>query len=161
MDIMAALSALSSSINLGRTAIALRDQKLIDEAVSELNQKVLQVTQSALELLEQRHAAVEEAASLREKHRKLEAMLSDLAQYEPYQTKGGAICLRPKPDAAESKLTVYVCANCAAAGKKTYLQPQPNGHYLECPNGHDRIPSDTPYEADRIDHGRRGGSWMA
>lgn len=144
MDIMGALSALSSAINIGKTAIAARDQNLIDDAVAKMNQKLADVSQSAIALLQEKYQLVEEANDLREKYRKLEASLTDLAGYEPHQTRGGALCLRPKLGLPEAKLSVHVCANCAAAGKKTYLQPIHDGYFLECPAGHPKIPSDKP-----------------
>ena len=78
------LSALTSTINLGKTALALRDQKVIDDALTEMNQKLMEVTQSALALLAERHSAIEEANALRERHRKLQESLNDLARYETY-----------------------------------------------------------------------------
>jgi regulator of replication initiation timing len=141
VEIMAALSALTSTMNLGKTALALRDQKMIDEALTEMNQKLMEVTQSALALLAERHAAIEESNALREKHRKLEETLTDLSGYETYLTRRGAVCLRPKPGTPEANMAIHVCANCAARGKKTYLQPESSGLYLTCPS-HGRIGSD-------------------
>jgi hypothetical protein len=148
-SISGAIAAIRGTIDIAKGAIAARDQSKLEAVSRDMSEKMLDLLQTASALETERHAAVRRCAELEDENGKLKKVAQDLERYHLYRTRGGGLCLRANPGMPEGHLVVYLCANCANEGKKTYLQPI--GRFnLQCPAGHPKIPS------DEIDDGRGG-----
>ncbi len=171
-ELSGALSALRGSFDLAKLAIDVRDGNKLNEARLAMNERLIDLTSSALALQEKQAALVQEKQALEAKIADLERQVGeleawdrDLEQYERTQTQGGAIAYVDKSTRESASGPVYLCANCVADRKKTYLQPDVNRYYLEC-SIHGRIRSEVPdwsaqdAEDDSDDfQGSRGGHW--
>src|SRR5260363_151077 len=74
---------------------------------------------------------------------------ADLENYAPYKTMRGGVCYRNQKPIGGNEDSIYICADCAEHGIKTYLQLYgPLGESLRC-HKHGLIPSDgldDPYD---------------
>lgn len=144
-SISGAVSAIRGTIDIAKGAIAARDQIKLDAAEREMSKQMLDLLQTAFTLETEKQTALRRCAELEDENRKLKGFADDIAQYELHRTRRGGLCLIAKPDVHPPNMVVYLCANCANAGKKTYLQSKHGGVHLECPEGHpDILGDETP-----------------
>lgn len=80
--ISATLSSLKASVELARSAIALRDDAKLAEATQALNDRIIDVQNAALQLQEKQSAARDEIDSLKDEARELRARVAELEQRE-------------------------------------------------------------------------------
>lgn len=149
-ELSGALSALRGSVDLAKLAIDVRDGNKLNEARLAMNERLIDLTSAALALQEKQAALVQEKQALeaqitdlKRQVGDLEAWDRDLEQYERTQTQGGAIAYVDKSTRDSASGPVYLCANCVAERKKTYLQPNEYRFWLECPT-HGKIRSEKP-----------------
>lgn len=149
-ELSGALSALRGTFDLAKLAIDVRDGNKLNEARIAMNERLIDLTSSALALQEKQAALVQEKqaleaqiADLKRQVGELEAWDRDLEQYERTQTQGGAIAYVDKSTRDSASGPVYLCANCMAQRKKTFLQPDRYRFWLECAT-HGKIRSEKP-----------------
>lgn len=149
-ELSGALSALRGSLDMAKLAIDVRDSNKLNEARLAMNERLIDVTSSALALQEKQAALVHEKqaleaqiADLKRQVGEHEAWDRDLENYERTQTEGGAIAYIDKSTRNSASGPVYLCANCVAERKKTFLQPDQYRFWLEC-SSHGKIRSERP-----------------
>jgi len=142
--IAAAVGGAKHAIDLIRLAVEQRDELKAKEATRDANDRLLDIQQACLSLVGENAQLMKRNTDLENEVSKLKDFHTDIANYRLHQTVRGGICYRPKPDMPEAKMAVYLCANCAAKGVKTYLQPVGGGFSFQCAAGHGEIPSDKP-----------------
>jgi len=154
MDLIAALAAFKTTFDLVKVAADARDELLIADAKANFTAKYVEVLTASLQAIEANRTLSQENAALADRVRELEHQLrqresfeSEIAGYERYTTVRGGVCYREKTAAGTTRQPVYLCANCIAAGKKTFLQPENRGWWLVC-REHGQIPSDMPESSD-------------
>jgi hypothetical protein len=141
-SISSAVAGFRAAFDIAKGAITARDEAKLESAEREMGKQMLDLLQTAITLETERHAAIRRCTELEDENRKLKGLADDMAQYELHQTRGGGIVRRPQEGVHNANMAVYLCANCANAGKKTYLQPKHGGIHLECPDGHPDVPGD-------------------
>lgn len=113
----------------------------IEKQLSETRQLMINLQQLVLDL--QNHCASER----KEKERALEELaglkknLNDINKYAPAEIGRGVIVYAPKCVCDPPEKRHYLCANCAARGEKSFLQPECEGdaEYLVCHHCHSRL----------------------
>jgi len=149
-ELSGALSALRGSFDLAKLALDVRDGNKLNEARLAMNERLIDLTSAALALQEKQAALVQDKQALeaqitdlKRQVGDLEAWDRDLEQYERTQTQGGAIAYVDKSTRDSASGPVYLCANCVAERKKTFLQPDQYRFWLEC-STHGKIRSEKP-----------------
>lgn len=142
--ISATLSSLKTSVELARTAIALRDDAKLAEATQTLNERIIDVQNAALQLQEKQSAARDEIEALKDEARQLRAQITELeqkrnlrAQYRLHQlTEGSLVLALREPDQSTDPVH-YLCQTCMDnASKQVVLQEvrKMGNISLRCPN---------------------------
>ncbi|MCP3713559.1 hypothetical protein M3I54_43180 [Paraburkholderia sp. CNPSo 3274] len=147
MDIIAALSGLKSAIDLAKSAIAARDDAMLAQARSEMLEHVIDVQSECFELqpTNQRLLAEAQAAGTRENALKAELQqiqnhTADITNNYEFRVGGtGSSYYEAKTPDPASNARAYLCANCAASGKKTFLHRAVLGSHYVCSAGHGNI----------------------
>jgi hypothetical protein len=149
--VSAAIAAFRATIDVAKGAIAARDDALIVKVIGDMNDRMLDIQSQCLALQEKLSALADSERDLKEKLRKMEEKAADLDQYELHQNSQGAIMYRSKHSLDPTNKPIYLCANCVAAGIKTFLQQQPKGlaTMLNCKE-HGDIRSDIPNKKVQI-----------
>lgn len=143
--VSAAITAFRATIDVAKAAIAARDDALIVKVIGDMNDRMLDIQSQCLALQEKQAALADSERDLKEKLRKMEEKAADLDQYELHQNTHGAVMYRSKVSLDPSDKPVYLCANCMAAGVKTFLQFQSRGlKTMLCCKEHGEIRSDIP-----------------
>lgn len=149
-ELSGALSAVRGTFELAKLAIDVRDANKLNEARLAMHERLIDLTSSALALQEKQAALVQEKqtleaqiADLKRQVGCLEAWDRDLEQYERSQTQGGAIAYVDRSTRDSANGPVYLCANCVAERKKTFLQPDASRYWLHC-SKHGAIRSEVP-----------------
>ena len=145
MDLIAALSGLSTAKNLLQSAIDARDFVKLQAAISDLNNRIIDLQNSCMATQQENATLTNSVRNLEEEIRKRKDFQEDLMDYELRHTARGGLVYVNKNVMSTAGNSVYLCANCVNQGKKTYLQPdqKSRGFFLFC-NEHGNIPSDIP-----------------
>ena len=151
MDIFSAINGMKNILELASRAIELRDHARLVEAQLAFNVRAMEISSLAYDMQEKNAALQKEKLqaedtikALREENRQMRSHERELAEYEPHRTAGGGFCLFKEGEAETGRPPLYLCANCANGLKKTYLQIEEFGKYLNCSEGHGRIPGVVP-----------------
>lgn len=146
--ISASIAAFRAAVDLVKGAINARDDALVIKVISDMNERLMDVQSQCLALQEKHSAMADSERDLKEKLRKMEEKAADLDQYELHRNTQGALMYRSKHSLDATNQPVYLCANCIAAGVKTFLQFQSKGlaTVLHCKE-HGDIKSDIPNKA--------------
>lgn len=162
-SVTAALGGLKSAIDLVRVGIAARDDVKMRDAFSKIDDRFIEVQQKSITiqnenllliqknliLVNENQTLVQDKFTLSQKNHDLiqrfadlEKTANDLKEYEPYRTARGGTVLRQKELQQDGAQSVYLCADCASMGKKTFLQPD-TYLWLRCAQ-HGQFASDIP-----------------
>src|SRR5471032_52028 len=153
--VSAAITAFRATIDVAKAAITARDDALIVKVIGDMNDRMLDIQSQCLALQEKQAALADSERDLKEQLRKMEEKAADFDQYELHQNTHGVVVYQSKVSLDPSNKPVYLCANCMAAGIKTFLQFQSRGlrTMLFCKE-HGDIRSDIP---DRVSQPDRIG----
>ena len=162
-SVTAALGGLKSAIDFVRVGIAARDDVKMRDAFSKIDDRFIDVQQKSiaiqqenllliqknLTLVNEHQTLVKDKFTLSQKNHELiqriadlEKAANDLEEYEPYRTARGGTVFRQKKLQRGDTEPVYLCADCASMGKKTFLQPD-TYLWLRC-SQHGKFASDVP-----------------
>lgn len=130
MTLEAAITGLTATYNVLKGAIAARDDAMIKSAQAELQEKLLDISTTALTQIQSTHALELEAQKLRTQLIKADARVQEIERelekrtaYEIAQPAPGQWARVPVGTAAGSpETTTYFCATCYAEGKEIPLQ---------------------------------------
>ncbi len=122
MELMAAMSALSTALGIAKTAVEARDEAKINVALAEINTKQLALSMAALHLAESLSACQAAKSELERENRDLVGKLEERQRYVLHELSPGRIAYRfsPLPDSLEPEH--YLCQICYDKGVKSVLR---------------------------------------
>jgi hypothetical protein len=129
--IAAIVSSLNSAKDIAQTMIGLRDAQAIQAKVLEFQAKLLDANSAAFTAQDERAALLKRVGELETEVAHLKDWEADKKRYQLSNIGNGVVALALKPAMSDGEPTHYLCADCAAKGKKAYLQPHQRGTYYE------------------------------
>jgi hypothetical protein len=122
-EVFAGLSALKTAFDIAKGLKDIDDAARRNAAIIELQEKILSAQQSQSTL-------IEAVSDLERKIAEMKAWEADKQRYELKAIAPGIFTFALKPSMSNGEPPHYICANCCAAGKKSYLQQHIRGpHY--------------------------------
>jgi hypothetical protein len=123
-EAISGLGAVKTAFDMVKALQGIHDVAARDRAVIEVQKEILiaQETQSAL---------VRRVSELEAEVTRLKAWEADKKRYQLTDIGKGVVALALKPAMSGGEPMHYLCADCAAGGKKSYLQPHVRGAYYE------------------------------
>lgn len=140
MDLPAALSGLSTAIGLTKLAVDARDDSKAQQALTEVNAKLVALSISALALAESNRALMAQVGSLENELHELKLQAEDRERHPLTELRPGAYAYATKPvQEGDDPQAPYLCQPCYDKGIKAMLQfqrarPALLAHYT-CPEG--------------------------
>jgi hypothetical protein len=154
--ISVALSSLKTSVDVARTAIAVRDDVKLAEATQALNDRIIDVQNAALQLQEKQAAARDEIDSVKDEARllrkrilELEQQKTDRAKYRLHELTEGVFVLAQTEPGGSAEPVHYLCQSCMDnATKKEVLQTErfKGRILLRCPGCKEKLPTGRTYK---------------
>jgi hypothetical protein len=123
-ETMAGLSAFKSLYDSAKALKDMNDAAVRNTAVIELQEKILAARDAQTSLLERVGELKKEVAHLKDWE-------ADKKRYQLAEIGGGVVALALKPSMSDGEPMHYLCADCAAKGAKSYLQPHIRGPYYD------------------------------
>lgn len=152
------LTALRTSVDLAKTAIAVRDDVKIAEATQLLNDRIIDVQNAALQLQEKLSAQREDIDALKNDKRELSAKIAELeqrkserAQYKLHELTPGTFVLAYVEPGEDGTPMHYLCQACMDnLSKKSVLQEYRSGGSvrLSCPSCDQKYSTGKRYRLD-------------
>lgn len=147
MEIDTLLSDISNTFATAKTAAADRDSAGLAKAEDVFERQrmhLLKLTRALQEanaaLLQRVTTAEQENVELRKQLIELLEREGELAQYKPFKTPLGGLCLTEPLPPGQRDRRAYVCAACAYVGRKSKLEFEQGKTVLHCPECQARIP---------------------
>lgn len=140
MDLPAALSGLSTAIGLTKLAVEARDDSKAQQALTEVNAKLVALSISALALAESNRALSAQVGLLENELHKLKLAAEDRERHTLTELRPGAYAYATKPvEEGHQPQAPYLCQPCYDKAVKAVLQfhqgrPGVLAHYT-CPEG--------------------------
>lgn len=135
-EAIAGLGAIKTAFDMAKALESIHEAVARDRAVIDLQKEILTAQQAQFSLVER----------VRDLEKQLTAFENWEAEKQRYELKAlapGLVALALKPAMSNGELFHYICANCCAAGKKSYLQQHISGPYYDefrCRGCGDEIP---------------------
>lgn len=126
--IMSPLNAAGEGI---QKLIETRDLVKFGDALGKVYAQVLSAQQGALAANAREFALTEEIRELKKRVGELETFSAEMEKYELVSLSPGVVALALKQGVRSEKPAHYLCADCAANGKRYYLQAHISGPYLD------------------------------
>jgi hypothetical protein len=129
--IAGALGSIKAAGEIANAMLKLHDARAIQEKTIELNRIILSAQQDALAA---NAAQMELVAQVRELEKEIDEMKdwkADKARYQLADIGKGVVALAIKETERCGEPFHRICADCAADGKKRYLQPVAQGPYYD------------------------------
>jgi hypothetical protein len=123
-EVFAGLGALKTAFDIAKGLKDIDDATRRNAAVIELQEKILAAQQSQSSL-------IETARELEKEVVQLKAWEADKQRYELTALSTGIVAYALKPSMSNGEPAHYLCANCFASGKKSYLQQHIRGQYYD------------------------------
>jgi hypothetical protein len=127
----AALGSIKAAGDIANAMLKIHDAKALQEKTIELNRIILSAQQDAL-------AANGAQDALNTKIHELEGVIAtlksreaDMARYQLVDIGNGVVAFAINEKMRNGEAYHCICADCAANGKKLYLQPEVKGPYYE------------------------------
>jgi hypothetical protein len=122
-EVFAGLGALKTAFDIARGLKDIDDATRRNAAVIELQERILSAQQSQSRL-------IDTVSDLEKKIAEMNAWAAEKERYELRAISPGIFVFALKPSMTNGEPSHYICANCCAAGKKSYLQQHIRGsHY--------------------------------
>lgn len=138
-SITGAVTSLRGALAMAKTAIEFRDDKKIAEAMTAINDRIMNVQDACMRLQEKNSALLQDKHTLANEKRELENQIAQLrlqtdrlAKYERVRLDSGALVFVDKDSKESEGGPVYACATCMDDHKISTLQPNQNGTALIC-----------------------------
>ncbi|MCA8198320.1 kinetochore Spc7 family protein [Burkholderia vietnamiensis] len=141
--ISATLGALKTSFDFVKSAVAARDDAKISDALKDINDRIFQVQNAALQAQEKMSAMREEIETLKDGKRELKARIAELeqqkserAKYDLHELSEGVFVLAEIEASQNGRSPHYLCQSCMDNSAKKGVLKQENrlGYYvLTCP----------------------------
>jgi len=127
-NILSPLNAAGEGI---QKLIETRDLVKFGDALGKVYAQVLSAQRGALTAQANEQAMAEEIRHLKEKVRELEALNTELEKYELVSLAPNVVAMALKETERSKAPAHYLCADCAANGKRFHLQQVMHGQYHE------------------------------
>lgn len=125
------ISALKGASDIAKAMIGLRDAQAMQVKVIELNNHILAAQHSAMAARDESAALIARVGELEKEVTRLKDWEADKQRYQLTDIGRGAVALALKKGMSNGEPPHYICADCAASGKKGYLQPHVSGPYYD------------------------------
>jgi len=122
------VSALKGATDIAKAMVGLRDAKVLQAKVLELNAKILEAQSSAFLANEERSALIRRVRELEEEVTRLKAWGAEKARYELKELRRGLFAYILKEGKEEGEPPHALCAKCYQRGVKSFLQT--SGHHM-------------------------------
>jgi hypothetical protein len=123
-EVFASLGALKIAFDIAKGLKDIDDAARRNAAVIELQEKILAAQQSQSGL-------VETVSDLEKEVARLKDWETDKSRYQLAELRPGLVALAIKPAMQNGEPFHHICADCAAGGKKVYLQKHIAGPYYD------------------------------
>ena len=135
-ETIAGLGAIKTAFDMAKALESIHEAVARDRAVIDLQKEILAAQQAQFSL-------VERVRDLESRLTKFENWEAEKQRYELKAIAPGIFALSLKPAMSNGEPLHYICANCCAVGKKSYLQQHISGPYYDefrCRGCGDEIP---------------------
>lgn len=162
--IAAAFSSFKSLKDIAQAMVSLRDADALAGKIREFNGALIDAQQTIFAVQEERATLVETVRTLEAKVAQIEAWEAEKQRYELVALAPNLVAYALKEAMRGTEPPHYLCAGCYAAGKKSFLQQETRGQYLDAYRCHGCGERITISKGMRPQLGSRGGggpnSWM-
>lgn len=117
--------------DIANAMLKLHDAKALQEKTIELNKAILSAQQDAIAANAAQTELVAKTHQLQREIADLKSWEADKARYQLTDIGGGVVALTIRENMRNGDAFHRICANCAANGKKSYLQPEVRGDYYD------------------------------
>lgn len=124
VETIAGLGAIKTAFDLAKGLKDIDDAVRRNAVIIELQEKILSAQQAQSTL-------VEAVSELEKEVARLKNWETDKARYELAELAPGAVALALKKSMNNGEPLHHICANCAANGKKSYVQQQVRNSHLD------------------------------
>jgi hypothetical protein len=122
-EIAAAITSFRASLDIAKAMIGLRDDELFRAKSIELQSAIADALEKSIAARESYAAQLDRVHALEAKVTSLEAWDAEKQNYELKKVGDGAVAYMLKPEARGSEPAHWLCPNCFAQGKKSFLNP--------------------------------------
>jgi hypothetical protein len=122
-EIAAAITSVRTMFDLAKAAIGLRDAETFRTRSVELNGLILQALEKAIEAREAESSQLERIRALEAEVARLKAWDAEKEKYELKDVGHFCVAYMLKPNARGTEPPHWLCPNCYAQGKKSFVQP--------------------------------------
>lgn len=121
-EISAAVASLNATLNVAKAMIGLRDAEAFRAKSIEMQQTIMDALDNGIAARESYAAQLDRVRTLEAEVANLKAWDAEKQRYELKPIGGqGAVAFVLKPDARGTETPHWLCPNCFAQGKKSYL----------------------------------------
>lgn len=121
MELISAMSALSTALGLAKTAVEARDESKLNAALADINTKHLALSMAALQLADSLNACQAAKADLERENRDLRAKAEYRGRYTLHELAPGRFAYRHTPIANSLEPEHHLCQICYDKGVKSVL----------------------------------------
>lgn len=129
IELTGALASAKAAYDLLKSAFAARDEALIKSAMVELQQKHVELGESAMALLDKAFSLQTALIEANNENAELKMASAKRDAYVLHEIKTGAFCYTAKPSAENAEPPHYLCQICWDKGVKSVLKFQPASRY--------------------------------
>jgi hypothetical protein len=126
-----ALGSIKAAGEIANAMLKLRDAKALQDKTIELNRMILSAQHDAIAANAAQLELVARINQLEKEIDDLKSWEADKARYRLTDIGGGVVALAIREGLSNGEAFHRICADCAANGKKSYLQPQVQGPYYD------------------------------
>jgi hypothetical protein len=129
--ISGAIGSIKAAGEIASKMLLLHDAKALQDKTIELNGVILSAQQDAMAANAAQSELVAKIGRLEREIADLKSWEADKARYQLADIGNGVIAFEIRESMRNGEAFHRICANCAANGKKSYLQPQVQGSYYD------------------------------
>jgi hypothetical protein len=122
-EISAAVTSLNATLQIAKAMVGLRDAEAFRTKSIEMQQTILDALDSGIAARETYATQLDRIRALETKVTSLEAWDAEKQNYELKKVGDGAVAYMLKPEARGSEPAHWLCPNCFAQSKKSFLNP--------------------------------------
>jgi hypothetical protein len=126
-----AIGSIRAAGDIANAMLKLHDAKALQDKTIELNRIILSAQQDAIAANTTQSELMSRISQLEKEIADLKSWEADKARYHLTEIGGGVVALAIKDSMRNGEAFHRICADCAASGKKSYLQPQVQGSYYD------------------------------
>jgi hypothetical protein len=129
-EISAAIASLNATLNIAKAMIGLRDEEAFRAKSIEMQQTIMSALDNGIAAREAYTKQLDRVGTLEAEVADLKAWDAEKQKYELKPNYSGAVAYMLKPNARGAEPPHWLCPNCFAKGKKSFLLPTERGSAL-------------------------------